>query len=140
MSTRTRCSHVNRYKEYFRVIRSTQLLYADSFKAICLPQPLLYSLPLPLTASVEKVPSSGICNFTDITIEQMASVHPPLSVSTFLHALLRFLSLSFSLTHSFTDFVLWSLLPLSVSLFHSSPPLLSSCILPYSPFPFIPRA
>lgn len=66
------------------------------------PQPLFPSLPLSLRLH-QNVPSSGIRNFTDITVEQMAPVHPPFSVSTFLHVLSLFLSLSFSLIHS--DFV-----------------------------------
>lgn len=55
--------------------------------------------------SREKVLSSGICNFIDITVEQMASVHSPLNISTSLRALSLFLSFSPSLTHSFRDFV-----------------------------------
>lgn len=137
----TRCSRVNR--EHFRVIDSAQLLYADSFKAICLPQPLLSSLPLsslPLTASAEKIPSSGIRNFTDITVEQMASVHPPLSIpfDMLFYSSCRFLSRSH--THSQTSFMVFRfMISLFLSLF-LRPPLLSSCILPHSPFPFIPRA
>lgn len=117
------------------------------FKVICLPQPLFPSLPLPLTAV--KVPSSGIRNFADTIVKQMASAHPPTLVyelSTFLRVLSLFLSLSLSLTRSFTDIVcglplcnLFLSLAVFPSLFQSSSDRLS-CILPHSPFPFIPRA
>lgn len=136
------CWRAKRYREYFRISISTQLLYADSHsKSFVSRSRLFASLPLPLPASAEKVPSSGIRNFTDITVKQMGSVHPLHSVSTFLCALSLFLSHSFSLTQSFTDSVCGfcfvvslslSLSPLSISLFLSlflRPPLLPSCIL-----------
>lgn len=104
---------------------SRHRLHADAlcrfvFKVICLPQPRFSSLPLPSLASTEKVPSSGIRSFIDITVEQMASVHPPLGVSITLRARSLFLSLSLSLTRSFTDFVCGlSRRSLSLFFFHS---------------------
>lgn len=145
-------------REYFRVSSSTQLLYTDSHsKSFVSRSRLFASLPLPLPASAEKVTSSGIRNFTDIAVKQMASVHPPLSVSTFLCAYLLFHSScrspSRSRSHSQTPFVVFcfvvslslslslAALYLSLSLF-LRPPLLSSCSLHSSlpPFSFISRA
>jgi len=84
------------------------------FKVICFLQPLFPSLPLSLTASVEKVLSSGICNFTDITVEQMASVHSPLNISLLhLSACSFTLPVAFSLTHALIQSLRLSLYGLS---------------------------
>lgn len=120
--SRRRCWRAKRYREYFRVSSSTQLLSADSHsKSFVSRSRLFASLPLPLPASAEKVPSSGIRNFADITVKQMASVHPPLSVSTFLCAYLLFHSScrspSRSRSHSQTPFVVFCfMVSLSLSL------------------------
>ena len=121
------------------------------FKVICFLQPLFPSLPLSLTASVEKVLSSGICNFTDITVEQMASVHSPLNISLLhLSACSFTLPVAFSLTHALIQSLRLSLYDLSrgfislaafcLSLFLFFQPLSSHLTFSHSPFPFISHA
>lgn len=125
---------VQRVLSRHRII-ATQLLYADS-----------HSKPFVSAAAASLFSSASFAGISregslfrysrDITVEQMASVHPPLSVSTFLHALPAAFFLAHALIHRLR---LW-FFRFMVSLAAFRPSLSPTAILPRSPFPFISRA
>lgn len=143
-------SRMKRYREYFRVIIPAQLLYADSYlkSFVSRSQPLLASLPLPLTTSAPRgfplpvFASSQIsaCRTDGFCSASARSIY--LSVYVLFRSSCRFLSRSrtHSQTHSFVffRFMISLSLFLSRSFFHSFSDRLFShptfCFTPRPPF------